>query len=71
MTNDTSLESSYMLCFKNLQKKIANFFLEKSGYEVKCLPKKFTKTEKIYIFEKPLTMPLLNMQKSFAKFLIN
>ena len=40
MTNDTSLESSYMLCFKNLKKKIANFFFGKIRLWSKMFAKK-------------------------------
>ena len=62
MTNDTSLESSCDLLLEsakkivNLQK--LNFFIAKSSSIVKMFAKKICpKTEKLYIFEKPLTMP--------------
>jgi len=62
MTNDTSLESPSALLlesakfFPNLQK--LNFFIAKSSYIVKMFANKnLFKNEKLYIFEKPLTMP--------------
>ena len=62
MTNDTSLESSCALLLEsakklaNLQK--LNLFIAKSSYIVKMFTKKIClKNEKLYIFEKPLTMP--------------
>ena len=62
MTNDTSLESSCALHlesakkFANLQK--IEVFIAKSSNIVKMFAKKICpKNEKLYIFEKPLTMP--------------
>ena len=63
MTNDTSLKD-VMLYFYNLQKnanlqKLESFFFAKSNYIVKMFAKKICpKNDKIYIFEKPLTIPL-------------
>ena len=63
MTNDTSLESSCALLLES-RKKICKFakiefFIAKSSYVVKIFAKKnvFKKWKKIYIFEKPSTMP--------------
>jgi len=63
MTKNTSLESScallFRICQKNLQiSKNLNLFA-KSNHKVKmkCLQKYCPKSEKINIFEKPLTMP--------------
>jgi len=76
MTNDTSLESSCSLLlesakkFANLQKNF-EFFITKSSYIVKMFAKKICpKNEKIYIFEKPLTMPFQKLKK-FCKILKN
>jgi len=52
MANHTSLESAKK--FANLQKLI---LFGKSSYIVKMFAKKCPKNYKIYIFEKPLTMP--------------
>ena len=76
MTNDTSLESSCALLLEsakknaNLQK--IEFFIAKSSYFVKMFAKKkiCPKNEKIYIFEKPLTMPF-QICKSLCKILNN
>ena len=62
MTNDTSLESSCALLLESA-KKIANLqklklFFAKSSYIVTFVTKKSCqKNDKLYIFEKPLTMP--------------
>ena len=75
MTNDTSLESPCALLlesakkFANLQK--LNFFITKSSYIVKMFAKKNSpKNEKLYIFEKPLTMPF-QICKNVCKILNN
>ena len=75
MTNDTSLESSCALLlesakkFANLQK--LNFFFAKSSFIVKMFAKKkLSKNNKLYIFEKPLTMPF-QICKKFCKILNN
>ena len=62
MTNDTSLESSCALFLESAKKicKFANFefFIAKFSYIVTMFAKKICpKNEKLYIFEKPLTMP--------------
>ena len=61
MTNDTSLESSCALLLesaKNCKFAKIEFFIAKSSYVVKMFAKKiWEKNEKLYIFEKPLTMP--------------
>ena len=68
MKNDTSLESSYALLLES--KKTANlqkfkFFVAKSSYLVKMFAKKnCPKNDKLYIFEKPLTMPF-KIHKNF------
>ena len=64
MINDTSLESSCALLLES-QKKLQIcknwIFIAKSSYIVKCFQKKICpKKEKLYIFEKPLTMPFQN-----------
>ena len=70
MKNDTSLESSCALLLES-EKKFANLqkielFFAKSSFKVKMLAKKNgPKNNKLYIFEKPLTMPF---QICFAKF---
>jgi len=61
MTNDTSLESSCALLLESA-KKIANFqklnFYRKIQLNSKNVCEKICpKNEKLYIFEKPLTMP--------------
>ena len=61
MKNDTSLESSNALLLesaKNCKSAKSLIFVVKLNYIVKMLAKnKFPKNEKIFIFEKPLTMP--------------
>ena len=62
MTNDTSLEIA------NLHNLI---FFAKSSYIVKMFAKKkCPKNKKLYIFEKPLTMPI-QICKKFCKILNN
>ena len=60
MTNDTSLESSCALLLKSAKNcKFSKFlfFIAKASYIVKMFAKKICpKNEKLYIFEKPLTM---------------
>ena len=75
MTNDTSLESSCALLlesekkFANLQK--LNFYRKIQLYsENVCKKKICQKNEKLYIFEKPLTMPF-QICKKFCKILNN
>ena len=54
-TNDTSLETSCALLCKFAKNEM---FIAKSSYIVKMFAKKICpKNEKLYIFEKPLTMP--------------
>ena len=71
MTNDTSLESSCALLVesaKKLQICEIEFFIAKSSFIVKMFAKKnCPKKEKLYIFEKPLTMPF----QIFCKILNN
>ena len=65
MTNDTSLES-----FQNLQK---NFQICKNWIfhrKIQLIVKICPKNEKLYIFEKPLTMPF-QICKNFCKILNN
>ena len=70
MTNDTSLESSCALLLesaKDLQICKIEFFIAKSSYIVKMFAKNICpKNEKLYIFEKPLTIS--NMQKILQNF---
>ena len=74
MTNDTSLESSWALLlefaktFANLQKR--DFYFAKSSFIVKMFEINFSKKDKLYIFEKPLTM-LFQIYKKFCKILNN
>jgi len=75
MTNDTSLESSCALLLESAKKncKFAKieFLIVKSSYIVKMFAKKICpKNEKLYIFEKPLTMPF-QICKYFCKILNN
>ena len=74
MTNDTSLESSCALLLESAKKcKFAKieFYIAKSSYIVKMFAKKFIqKNEKLYIFEKPLTMPF-QIFKNLCKILNN
>ena len=68
MTNDTSLESSCALLLESAK---IEFFIAKSSYIVKMFTKKICpKKEKLYIFEKPLTMPF-QICKNFCKILNN
>ena len=62
MTNDTSLESSCALLLESAKKfanlKKLNFYRKIQLYSKNVCKKKIcTKNEKLYIFEKPLTMP--------------
>ena len=74
MKNDTSLESSHALLlesakiFANLQK--LSFFVAKSSFFVKMFAKKCPKDDKIYISEKPMTMPF-QICKKMCKILNN
>jgi len=75
MTNDTSLESSFGLLlefekkFANLQKLI--FYRKIQLYSKNVCKKKICpKNEKLYIFEKPLTMPFQIFAKNCKKFAI-
>ena len=74
MTNDTSLESSYALLLESAKKlQICKnwIFYRKIQLYRKCLQKKICpKNEKLYIFEKPLTM-LFQICKNFCKILNN
>ena len=75
MTNDTSVESSCALLLESAKKitKFAKieFFFEKSSYIVKLFAKRnCPKNYKLYIFEKPLTMPF-QICKKFCKILNN
>jgi len=77
MTNDTSLESSCALLlesakkFANLQKNIFYRKIQLYIYIVKMFAKEnLSKNEKLYIFEKPLTMPF-QIWKIFCKILNN
>ena len=68
MTNDTSLESS---CALLLESATIEFFIAKSSYIVKMFAKKnCPKNDKLYIFEKPLSM-LFQICKKFCKILNN
>ena len=74
MTNDTSLESSCALLLES-SKKIANLqnwiFYRKIQICSKIVRKKICpKNDKLYIFEKPLTMPF-QICKHFCKILNN
>ena len=72
MKNDTSLESSCALLLESAKKfaKII-FFIAKSCYIVKMFAKKIcSKNEKLYIFEKPLTMQF-KICKNFCQILNN
>ena len=71
MTNDASLESSCALLLESAKKicKFAKieFFIAKSSYIVKMFANKICpKNDKLYIFEKPLTMPF-QICKKFCK----
>ena len=70
MTNETSLESSCALLLESAKIcKFAKieFLIAKSSYIVKMFAKKnCPKNEKLYIFEKPLTMPF-QIFKKFCK----
>ena len=60
MTNDTSLDSStFRICKKICKFAKIEFFIAKFSYTVKKFAKKINcpRNKKIYIFEKPLTMP--------------
>jgi len=75
MTHDTSLESTCAHTFR-IWKKICKFakiefFIAKSSYIVKMFAKRnLSKNEKLYIFERPLTMPF-QICKKFCKILNN
>ena len=63
--------STYRSCKKISKCAKIKFFIEKSSYTVKMFAKKICpKNEKLYIFEKPLTMPF-QIWKKFCKRLNN
>jgi len=74
MTNDTALESScallleYAKKFANLQK--LNFYRKIHLYSKNVCQNICPKNEKVYIFERPLTMPF-QICKKFCKLLYN
>ena len=74
MTNDTSLESSCALLLESAKKlqicKNRIFYRKIQLYSKNVCKKSCPKNEKLYIFEKPLTMPF-QICKNFCKILYN
>ena len=60
--------STFRICKKNWKFTKTKIFSTKSSYKVKIFAKKCPKTDKIYIFEKPLTM-LYQICKNVCKIL--